>query len=131
MVFDKTGTLTLGAPRLLGAGEIDRDVLAVAAALAQHSRHPYSRAIVAAAGKPRSTVSFDQVLEHPGSGLEGFVGKTVYRLGRPDWVIGASSMTRRVHADVSVAFSGNGQQTADFSFEDPLRADAAAAVAEL
>ena len=131
VVFDKTGTLTLGAPRLLGAGEIDRVVLAVAAALAHHSRHPYSRAIVAAAGKPRSTISFDQVLEHPGSGLEGFVGKTVYRLGRPDWVIGASSMNRRVHADVSVAFSGNGQQTAGFSFEDSFRADAAAAVAEL
>jgi Cu2+-exporting ATPase len=131
VVFDKTGTLTLAVPRLLGAGKIDRDLLAIAASLAQHSRHPYSRAIVAAsAAGTRSMISFDLVLEHPGSGLEGIVGKTVYRLGRPDWVLGASNTARRVHAGVSVVFSGGGQ-TADFSFEDPLRADTTMAVVEL
>ena len=132
VVFDKTGTLTLGVPRLLGAGGIDRDDLSIAAALAQYSRHPYSRAIVAAsAAGPQSTISFDRVQEHPGSGLEGVVGKTVYRLGRPDWVFGASNTARRMHTGVSVAFSAGGRETADYSFEDSLRADAAAAVAEL
>ncbi len=132
VVFDKTGTLTLGAPRLLDADAIDRDILSIAAALAQHSRHPYSRAIVAAStGRASSTISFDRVLEHPGSGLEGFVGNDVYRLGRPDWVFGASRAARLSHVGVSVAFSGIGGQTAEFSFEDPLRADAATAVVAL
>ncbi|MDB5484594.1 MAG: fixI [Tardiphaga sp.] len=132
VVFDKTGTLTRGVPRLLGASGIDRDVLSIAAALARHSRHPYSRAIVAAfAGQARSAISLDRVLEHPGTGLEGFAGSNVYRLGRPDWAVDASRAARRSHAGVSVAFSGSGLQSAEFSFEDPLRADAATAVAEL
>ena len=43
VVFDKTGTLTIGTPRLLGGGAIDPDALALAAAIASYSRHPYSR----------------------------------------------------------------------------------------
>ena len=42
VVFDKTGTLTLGAPRLIDGDAIDPDALALAAAIASHSRHPYS-----------------------------------------------------------------------------------------
>ena len=42
VVFDKTGTLTLGEPRLVDGGAIDPDALALAAAIASHSRHPYS-----------------------------------------------------------------------------------------
>ena len=43
VIFDKTGTLTLGEPRLVDGGAIDPDALALAAAIAAHSRHPYSR----------------------------------------------------------------------------------------
>ena len=53
LVFDKTGTLTSDS-MILGsinvrAGLSDEDALAMAAALATHSRHPASRALLAAA----------------------------------------------------------------------------------
>ncbi|HZX85029.1 MAG TPA: heavy metal translocating P-type ATPase, partial [Reyranella sp.] len=47
VVFDKTGTLTRGAPQLVDADGIAPDSLAVAAAMASRSRHPYSQAIAA------------------------------------------------------------------------------------
>ncbi|MEX2372473.1 MAG: heavy metal translocating P-type ATPase, partial [Dehalococcoidia bacterium] len=48
VVFDKTGTLTTGVPVLADANEIDAADLGIAAAMAAHSRHPFSKAIVAA-----------------------------------------------------------------------------------
>ena len=45
MLFDKTGTLTLGRPRLVNTDEIAPEMLAIAAALGAHSRHPLSQAI--------------------------------------------------------------------------------------
>ena len=47
VVFDKTGTLTRGVPQLVDADGIAPDSLAVAAAMASRSRHPYSQAIAA------------------------------------------------------------------------------------
>ncbi|MGO4837990.1 HAD-IC family P-type ATPase, partial [Rhizobiaceae sp. 2RAB30] len=72
VVFDKTGTLTLGRPRMLNAASIDDGALSIASALARHSRHPLSRAIVqacpAVAG-PR----LDDIVELPGLGIEAKV----------------------------------------------------------
>ncbi|MEL6209193.1 MAG: heavy metal translocating P-type ATPase, partial [Pseudomonadota bacterium] len=48
IVFDKTGTLTLGAPALINT-KVDPQTLIEAATLARASRHPLSRALVAAA----------------------------------------------------------------------------------
>jgi Cu2+-exporting ATPase len=48
VVFDKTGTLTLGNPRVVNADNVDPATLALAGAVAAHSRHPYSRALAAA-----------------------------------------------------------------------------------
>ncbi|RUV79970.1 nitrogen fixation protein FixI, partial [Mesorhizobium sp. M1A.F.Ca.IN.022.07.1.1] len=64
-LFDKTGTLTLGQPRLINAASIDPTMLAIAADVAAHSRHPFSRAIACFggfSGQPR----LDCVSEHPG-----------------------------------------------------------------
>src|SRR6185295_9812865 len=88
VVFDKTGTLTHGAPCLLGSCDTSRETMAIAAGLASHSRHPYSRALVeAGAGLPAPHIAFDEVSEHPGYGLEARVGAAVYRLGRPEWAL--------------------------------------------
>ena len=88
VVFDKTGTLTSAAPRLVSRGDIDDATLGLAAALASHSRHPYSQALVeAAAGLAPSPVVFDDVTEKPGFGLEARSGATVYRLGKPSWAL--------------------------------------------
>ena len=132
VVFDKTGTLTLGGPRLVRSGDMDPAVVAIAAELASHSRHPYSRALVeATAGHQPSCVAFEKVSEHPGYGLAARTEAGVYRLGRPEWALADLGGTDRMSGDVSVVLSKDGSRLADFRFEDHLRVDAATAVAEL
>jgi Cu2+-exporting ATPase len=128
VIFDKTGTLTSAAPRLVSKRDIDGATLGLAAALASHSRHPYSLALVeAAAGLAPSAVVFDDVKETAGFGLQAQSGAVVYRLGRPSWALeGAGSAE-----DASVVLTRNGQLMTGFRFEDTLRIDAAVAVAEL
>jgi P-type Cu2+ transporter len=132
VVFDKTGTLTLGRPRLIGSGSMDREAIGIAAGLASHSRHPYSRAVVeAAADLPPSRVAFDEVSEHPGFGLEARSGVITYRLGRPEWALSGLADAAPMSDDESVVLSKDGSRLAEFRFEDFLRADASKAVTEL
>ncbi len=132
VVFDKTGTLTIGAPRLLDGGAIDPDALALAAAIASHSRHPYSLALAAAgragAGGP---IAPDRVSEYPGSGLEALIGAAVYRLGRPEWALAGGESLPSAAEMASVILAKDGQCLAVFRFEDRLRSDAREAVAAL
>jgi Cu2+-exporting ATPase len=129
VVFDKTGTLTLGMPCLVSAESIDSRSLSLAAALASHSRHPYSRALVEAAPDlAHSPLVFDDIAEQPGSGLEARSGATVYRLGRPLWALADPDSAS---GSASVVLAKDGRQLADFCFEDKLRVDAAVTVARL
>ncbi len=129
VVFDKTGTLTLGMPCLVSAESIDGRSFSLAAALASHSRHPYSRALVEAAPDlAHPPVVFDDIAEQSGSGLEARSGATVYRLGRPLWALADPD---RASGSASVVLAKDGRQLADFCFEDKLRADAAVTVATL
>jgi Cu2+-exporting ATPase len=119
-------------PRLIDWRVTDDEPVAVAAALACHSRHPYSQALVeAVAGLPASPAAFDEISEHPGYGLEARAGTIVYRLGRPEWALANVADVERMSGDESVVLSKDGSRLADFRFEDRLRADAATAVAEL
>ena len=96
VMFDKTGTLTSAAPRLVPAEHLDGTSLNLAAALALHSRHPYSLALVeAATGLAPSPVVFEDITEQAGFGLQARSGATVYRLGKPSWAIGESGIDRR------------------------------------
>ncbi|MBR0753361.1 cadmium-translocating P-type ATPase [Bradyrhizobium jicamae] len=129
VVFDKTGTLTAGRPLLTPGSGSDATALALAAAIAAHSRHPYSQALAAfgAGGKP---VRLDDVAECPGAGLEARSDENVYRLGRPDWAIAERSRDP-VDRDANVVLSRNGDCIATFRLVDSLRAGAQDAVAEL
>ena len=128
VVFDKTGTLTLGRPRLVDADRHDAETLGMAAAIAAHSRHPYSLALAAAGGAGRAR-TFDQVSEQPGCGLEARDGATVYRLGRPVWALYEAPSTPTESTNVVLA--RDGRLLAAFRFEDRLRADARATVSAL
>jgi Cu2+-exporting ATPase len=129
VVFDKTGTLTLGNPRVVDADCIDPAMLALAGAIAVHSRHPYSRALAATAPVAQLRLALDAVSEHPGCGMEARVGTVVYRLGQPEWALAEDN--RLVVGDASVVLSQDGRRLADFRFEDRLRAGATQAVTEL
>lgn len=77
-IFDKTGTLTYGEPKLtelLTAGSFSRkDVLTLVASLERYSKHPLSRALVAAALDDGLVIpEASEVSEPPGEGLRGTV----------------------------------------------------------
>jgi Cu2+-exporting ATPase len=129
VIFDKTGTLTSAVPRLASRGDTDDAALGLAAALALHSRHPYSQALVeAATGLVPSPVVFDEVTEQAGFGLQARSGAAIYRLGRPSWALEAADT---IAGDASVVLTRNGRLIAGFCFEDTLRPDAAVATARL
>jgi Cu2+-exporting ATPase len=129
VVFDKTGTLTLGRPEPAGNIPLAAADLALAAGLAAKSRHPLSRALLAAAGVQGITpVTIADVREQPGLGLEAeWQGETL-RLGRPDWA-GAEGATS---ADLlELAFRRGTSPATRIAFTDPLRPDARAAIQRL
>jgi Cu2+-exporting ATPase len=129
-VFDKTGTLTEGTPNLQESPG-DARALAVAAAMAAQSRHPYSRAI-AAAGRARNVapLAVGDLREVPGGGLEATIEGCVYRLGRPDWALNGA-VAEGEGDSPNVVLSENGRCQRGFHFQDALRPDAAHAIAAL
>ena len=131
-VFDKTGTLTRGAPQLVDGDSGNPKALAIAAAMASHSRHPYSLAL-AAAGRSRSAppIALTDIREHPGSGLEGRIGDAVYRLGRPEWALADPAAADAGQGQPGVVLSEDGAFLEGFVFRDELRAGAREAVAAL
>lgn len=127
VMFDKTGTLTSGYPRLRSMDRDDPGVLGIAAAIASHSRHPYSLAL-AAAGKAVPAPAFESVHEYPGCGLEARCGASIYRLGRPDWALTVGHLQDK---DAKVVLSQDGCWRAGFHFDDRLRGDARLALRSL
>ena len=131
-VFDKTGTLTLGQPRLVNASSIDPAMLAIAADMAAHSRHPFSKAIATFAGfsgQPK----LDAVSEHPGLGIEAAAAGSTWRLGRRGWA-GWKARTGgegKYGGYGGTVLSKNGMIVASFAFEDVARSDARVAVEHL
>ncbi|WP_027035454.1 cation-translocating P-type ATPase [Mesorhizobium ciceri] len=130
-VFDKTGTLTLGQPRLVNAASIDPAMLEIAAGLAAHSRHPYSKAIAGLAASS-SQNKFDKVTEHPGFGIEATAAGSIWRLGRRGWA-GWKARTggEGRHGYGGTVLTENGMIVASFVFEDALRVGARTAIDQL
>ena len=140
VMFDKTGTLTRDA-MVLGStevrtGESAQQVLAMAAALAQHSLHPASRAIGAAAALAGISPSWhaEKVEEIAGQGVSGLVSlgdvsvsSTSLRLGSADFcgLPAADSATLKVHVSDAHGW------LASFVLQEDIRPDAAETVAAL
>jgi Cu2+-exporting ATPase len=130
VVFDKTGTLTLDRLKLASRDRIDPLALAIAASMAAHSRHPYSRAL-AAAGREKglAPLVLTDISETPGAGLEAHINGTVYRLGRFDWAL--SDASTDAASDAGVVLSEGGRLQAAFHFESELRPDVQQSIAEV
>jgi Cu2+-exporting ATPase len=125
-IFDKTGTLTAGIVRIEEEVAGDGSALALAAAIAVHSSHPYSRAIAARAVGDGPVLQAGQVREEPGNGLEAEVDGHVYRLGRASWALPPTACGQQ-----GTVFARDGEAIARFRFAQPLRPGAVAAIAGL
>ena len=139
VAFDKTGTLTKGAPELVG--DVDADVLRLAAAVERGSEHPLARAVVAAAAARGIVIpSATGVAAIPGQGVVGTVeGKAVavgnVALARAQGVDEAAARAladrvAREGATPALVVAG-GALVGVLAVTDALRPDAAATVAAL
>lgn len=129
IVFDKTGTLTKGALVLENAGFLPAEDLAMAAGLAQYSRHPLSQAIKAACPDAPKTIGNPR--EMPGQGLEGFVGTTQIRLGQRTWCNVPDDTPASHWRGPALWLAIGDAHFTEFRFTDDIRPDAAAVVDNL
>ncbi|WP_026621896.1 P-type Cu2+ transporter (plasmid) [Ensifer sp. WSM1721] len=126
VLLDKTGTLTVGRPRLVNTAEIATDALAMAAALAVHSRHPIATAIQDAATRVSPLEA--EIREIPGAGIEAETTGGVYRLGSRNLATdGLGSGSGQSEAVLSL----DRRELACFRFEDRLRPATASAIDQI
>jgi len=141
LILDKTGTLTDGRPRIVAIdcqnGTNPDQILNLAAALDQASKHPVAQAVVAAA----KTRGFDlpipsNVAEFPGEGVTGLVNGRSVIVGGDDFVASRVGRKTGAHAgfpagSVLVAVAIDGQMAGHLVMADPLREGTAAMLAGL
>lgn len=87
LAVDKTGTLTRNEPSVTAVitsdGATEGEVLALAAAIEQHSTHPLATAITTAAGRVPAA---QDVAEEAGHGISGTIGLHQVTVGSPRWI---------------------------------------------
>jgi P-type Cu+ transporter len=138
VVFDKTGTLTVGRPtvsavRVVAEGVSEDALVRAAAAVGAQSEHPLSAAIVADAARrgialPRPS-TFDSAA---GLGASGLVDGVAVRMGRASYVAPTPPPSDGVDGgDTEVHVALDGRYAGVICLHDPLRADAADAVARV
>ncbi|RTE67641.1 heavy metal translocating P-type ATPase [Amphritea opalescens] len=88
IVFDKTGTLTEGNLSLQNTQTLaeltEQQCLEIAAALEAHSEHPIARAFHRAS-HATSIVPAEQLTNHVGQGLEGYINGQRFFIGKPQF----------------------------------------------
>jgi Cu+-exporting ATPase len=149
LVFDKTGTLTRGQPavtdfeRLSGSRLPALELLAAVAALEERSEHPLAEAIVGYL-RPQLGTGALPAVEHfeavAGLGVQGRAGGHHVQVGTPRWfrelgfeATALDPLAARLEASARsvAAVAVDGRIEACFGIADPLKPDAAAAVAAL
>jgi len=139
-IFDKTGTLTYGRPSLTalvpGERHSERDVLLLVASLERYSKHPLSRAIIAAAEKSAlSLLSVTNITELPGEGLKGNVaGKWIQVTSRKKFVDhapGAAEMLPPVTGGLECVVLIDDAYAATLQFRDEVRNDSSSFINHL
>jgi heavy metal translocating P-type ATPase len=131
LLIDKTGTLTDGQahagavePR---SGSDDISLITAAASLAQASQHVVSQALVAEARRRGlQLVTPTDVVESPGDGVTGRVGRKWVVIGRPGFVAKGLKAEEAVAAvgTTVLAIAINKKPAGRITFEDRLRDDA-------
>jgi heavy metal translocating P-type ATPase len=131
LILDKTGTLTDGRPRIVSIdtfADLPADeVLYLAAAADQASKHPIAQAIVASARAPGIALPVPTDIEEiPGEGVAARVDGRSVIVGGTDFVmrrIGAPRNPRQGPdvGSVLVAVAVDGRLAANLVLADPLR----------
>ena len=131
LILDKTGTLTDGRPQIVSVDAheaMDPDeVLQLAAALDQATKHPVAQAIVAAARQRGMTLPIPtQVSEIPGEGVAGLGAGRAVVVGEHGFVtkrVGAAPAEHPALAagSVLVALGVDGRLAGHLIMVDPLR----------
>ena len=125
VVFDKTGTLTTGRPEVIEATD---DLLALAAAVEEHSTHPLAAAIRAEARSRGLLLAVSSSFhESFGDGAEADVMGRHVRVGRAAFA-GADPARLQSPGVAQVWVAIDAVVAGVISCSDPLRADAAAVV---
>jgi len=134
LILDKTGTLTDGRPqitRILTHDALPEDeVLRLAAALDQASKHPVAQAIVAAAiARGLSLPIPEGMRETPGDGVTGRIEGRDVVVGGHGFVVartsGGGEMPALAEGSVMVALGVDGRLAGHLVMSDPLREGAA------
>ena len=129
IVLDKTGTVTQNRAQVVevfaAPGFEEHQVVRWAAALERPSEHPLGQAVVAFCPQPLPELQEFQAVT--GQGVAGKVEGRSLRLGSPAWLGADAQADSRTRVYLEV----DGQLAGWMALADPLRADAAAAVAEL
>ncbi|MGQ7246006.1 heavy metal translocating P-type ATPase [Halomonas sp. V046] len=134
LVFDKTGTLTRGdihlaETRLAAATRHTAgELTAVAAALEAASEHPIARAF---ATHRDTSVSAQDIRNHPGRGIGGRCQGALWRLGRADFALGEDAALDAPGTGLWLLLTRDGHPMAWFRLDDRVRDDAAATLAAL
>lgn len=133
VAFDKTGTLTLGKPKVTDVlamnGRTKEEVLSLAAALEQHSRHPVAEAIVSEAGSLSlaDVTDFESVT---GQGVQGTISGVRHRVGRSDLFNGESASLGEVSKG-SVIVGTDEEVLGQIVVEDKVRDEASRTIVAL
>lgn len=132
VVFDKTGTLTHGDLRLTDTRSYgtlnNEECLRIAAALESHSEHPLARALLRAWGQAPPASA--EVMNIPGSGIEGMVEGRHWYLGDEQFVRARTSRSKAQPFDTatgvhtSVWLADDDRLQCQFQFGDRIRSEA-------
>jgi P-type Cu2+ transporter len=147
VLFDKTGTLTIGRPQLSAVlvvpPLVEVELIATAASLEAHTRHPLAHALLQRAQELALPLQpLEQAATHPGDGVSGCLQGQLCRAGRAAWLEAAAGVS--LDASQRAWLEEQEQQGATvlvvareqcllglLAVRDQPRADAAEALAEL
>jgi Cu2+-exporting ATPase len=121
VVFDKTGTLTLPEPRVVDAGAVVPDILAMAARLARSSRHPLAAAL---AREARDAQPMLGATEIAGQGVTAEIDGVEARFGSPAFC--GVALPQAIPPGASAIAFRHGKREAVFLVQQSLRSDAVA-----
>lgn len=123
IIFDKTGTLTYGRPTLSAVDTTrdEQEVLALAAAVEEYSRHPLAHALIEAA-KGLELPAVTEVREEPGKGLVAQAGGHEVRLTSRAAV--PNLPRAKAETGMESIMLIDGEYAATFTFHDEPRSQA-------